>query len=263
MPIDTYAGYAARVTSPSQRIRSLKSSLLPPTSRLLSLWTRSPIAGTIPGGAAICTRTLAGAMPLQSFATVGRLAQVEGELATAGTVVLADRLYHVGGLSGLVTTPQAVTSLQLTRYPDGLGVIAVLEIYGTVGSTATTATMTYIDDADVVRVSPPTLFGGTEFREVDRAVLIPLAQGSRGVKSVSDVTLAATTGTAGNFGVTLYRPLMIVPDLFRAQMFGVDALLGLAGNLATVWPEACLVPLAYSVGSTFGPFSLEIRVIEE
>jgi len=202
-------------------------------------------------------------MPIQTFSRVARVAQVEGEVATAGTLIIADRLFHMSGLSGILTAPQTVTPLSLTRYPDGVGVLAALEIYSLVGSTATTATITYTDDADIVRVSPTTAFGGTEFREVDRAIPIPWAQGSRGVKSVSDVTLAATTGTAGNFGVTLYRPLMVIPELGHPQAFGVDALLGLAGNLATIWPDACLVPLVFSIASSFGPYNLEIRVIEE
>lgn len=123
-----------------------------------------------------------------------------------------DRLSHMGGLSGIVTTAQTVNTATLTRHTSGLGVYAAIEVYGVIGTTVTTVTMTYTNSDGIgSRVSPAMTFGGTGFGAgtggVHRFIIIPLQDGDKGVQSVQSVTLAGTTGTAGNFGITLFKPL--------------------------------------------------------
>lgn len=263
MPLSNYASYVDRVTRPMQRIRHTKDGSTTVAGQIHSLWRTAPRVGAIPAGAAICDRNLAGAMPLANPATVMRLAQVEGQLGAGAAVIIADRLYHVGGLNGTVTTAQAVTPLALTRYTSGIDVMAALEIYTAVGSTAVVATLSYTDETDAVRTSPEVTFGSASHNQPGRFILVPLAQGSRGVKLVHEVTLSASTGIAGNFGVTLFRPLLLIPGLSDAQTVLADVVLGLAGNLAPVLPDACLWLVVAPRTITVGPWAGELRVIEE
>ena len=40
---------------------------------------------------------------------------------------------------------------------------------------------------------------------------VPLQSGDKGVRSVQSVTLSSTTGTAGNFGITLMKRIATIP----------------------------------------------------
>jgi hypothetical protein len=72
-----------------------------------------------------------------------------------------------------------------------------LEIYTLIGTTATTVTCSYTNQAGTSgRTTPAMTFGGTG---------LPLQQGDTGVRSVQSVTVLATTGTAGAFGVVLAK----------------------------------------------------------
>jgi len=77
-----------------------------------------------------------------------------------------------------------------------------------------------------------------------------LADGDTGVRSVEGVTVAATTGTAGNFGVTLFKPIFMMP----MHGIGQNGLYGYAeglqaGKMAEVLPNACFMSLT-RYGST-------------
>jgi hypothetical protein len=116
----------------------------------------------------------------------------------------------MGGLSATVTTAQAVGGT-ITRYTgaDATGNFAMAEVYADTGGSATTLTSNYIDGSGASRSSPAMSFGTGFGRFAGNAMVIPYdaAAGANGVQSVTDVTLAATTGTAGNWGITICRPL--------------------------------------------------------
>lgn len=131
---------------------------------------------------------------------------------TATRLIFYDRLFHIGGLSGIVTTAQAVGGA-VTRYANAasVGNFALAEVYTTIGTTATTLTIDYVDSTATTRTSPAMTFGAAvNGRSPGSAYLIPynVAAGANGVHSVTSVTLAGTTGTAGNFGITICRPLL-------------------------------------------------------
>jgi hypothetical protein len=157
--------------------------------------------------------------------------------------MLADRLSHQGGLSGTVTTAQTTNlpTAALTRYTTGVGVIAALDVYTQIGTTATTVNASYTNqDGTAAVASQATPFGATGFREASRSIILPLAQGDTGVRSVESVTVLATTGTAGNFGVTLYRPLLLFPIGGLNQWYDINPLLGGGSNMPEVLDDACL-----------------------
>lgn len=160
-------------------------------------------------------------------------------------VMLVDLLNISGGLSGVVTTAQTTNlpSVALTRHESGAGVMAGLVIFTSIGSTATTATATYTNQAGTPgRVTPAFPVGATGFNVAGRVILLPLAAGDSGVRSVQSVTLAGTTATAGNFGVCLFRPLAMLAcnDFQGAHVFDAITTGGFVGALAEVHPDACL-----------------------
>lgn len=161
-------------------------------------------------------------------------------------IILVDMLNVSGGLNGTLTTVQTTNlpTAALTRYTDGDGVMAGLCIWAAIGGTATTVTLSYTNQAGTAgRISPATQIGGSNVANAaGRVILIPLAAGDTGVRSVESVTLAGTTATAGNFGVCLFKPLamMGMNDWQGAHVFDAVSTGGFAGALAEVQPDACL-----------------------
>lgn len=181
--------------------------------QLFSLWraTGSPGQGAIPSTAAVCTKALTGALgfdnqtsPVTSY--IAWLFGTSGNNATS--IEIHDRLAHMGGLSGTVTTAQGALTIagvasERIGAADYSDVQWWLEWYSDTGGTSTTATVnvTYDDDS-TGNLAAITL--GTTAR-ASRLFPLVSAVAARRIKAVNSVTLAATTGTAGNFGITATR----------------------------------------------------------
>ncbi len=136
------------------------------------------------------------------------LLAVDLTFATVGTIVLFDRLGHMGGLSGTVTTAQTVSgSIPASRgaNADGSNVDWWLEWYSDTGGTGVNATVTYTNQNDVGSRTVVIALAATT-RAGRMMQIIPTTAGDI-IKSIQSVTLSATTGAAGNFGVTLTRRL--------------------------------------------------------
>jgi len=220
----------------------------PIAGRTASLWTYDglPAAGVAPTTAAIPNNTTNGGLK-QTNPGGGRQKFMFSAWATglvAGTLVLYDRLLHIGGLSGTTTTAQnvqtATPSPALTRYTNGSGNMAWIEIYTIIGTTGTTVTMNYVDqDGNTGVTSPAVTIGGTGFREVTRCIFLPLASGDTGIQAVESVDLLATTGTAGNFGVTIGHPLAYIGIGMPGGGGWRDFSTGLPG-IPEIQTDACL-----------------------
>lgn len=227
-----------------------------------SLWRSAgtPGQGAIPAAAAVCTKALLGALtfnnpvdPIKTY--LARLFFVSSNAAT--DVQVHDRLAHMGGLSGTVTTAQTVNvdasdvALDDRRgdanYSD---VQWWLEWYTATGSTAVTATVnvTYNDDTSGnVSVALAASVGASRMLAIQSAVA------GKFIKKVNTVTLSATTGTAGSFGVTATRALCGVSlGLANAGTVADWAYLG----LPRVADDACLalvvIPGSTSSGTLYG-----------
>lgn len=265
-----YGGYGIFYTSSPGT-----SSATNPSSQ----WTMSPNAGSTPSTAAALSGTSTGARLLsrtyKAPSSVERwLARISAQHYFNGGGVaeglLIDRLSHQGGLSGTVTTAQTTNlpTAALTRYTSGVGVMIGLEIYTQIGTTATTVTVSYTNQAGTSgRTSLARVFGGTNFREVNRIMPIPLADGDTGARSVESVTVLATTGTAGNFGVTLYKPLVVLPPLAAAQNgdcdmpFQWDLLAG--GRMLKLEGDPCFQFFYHAVSTGSGGMCLgELGILE-
>lgn len=176
-----------------------------------SLWATAglPGAGAAAGSAAgaACTSATTGAIPFSNpgGANTKYLMGLELAGATAGTFFLYDRLVHTSALSGTVTTAQTVNSAALTRYTSGDGVECWLEFYSATGATAATATVSYTNQAGTAGRSGTAAVIATTV--VGQLIPVTLQAGDTGVQSVQSVTLSISTGTAGNFGITLMKRL--------------------------------------------------------
>lgn len=235
----------------------------PLAGRGASLWTYDgmPASGATPTAAAIPDRTTQGAIPFTAPGGSREKWLIGASVAplTAGVYLLYDRLFHIGGLSAAATTAQTVqgspASPALTRNTGGAGNMAFMEIYAQLGTTATTLTMTYTDqDGDTGNTSTINI-GAAGFREVTRMQRIPLAAGDSGIRSVQQVQLTATTGTAGNFGITIAQPLAWIPVGAAGTMGWRDYTTGLPG-IPAIDPDACLammyIPATATATEIFG-----------
>jgi hypothetical protein len=188
-----------------------------------SLWraTGQPGQGAIPGAAAVCDNTLVGAMQFtqQTSPATSYLSLLEGASGnSAMTHEVHDRLMHMGGLSGTVTTAQTVNldiSANLAtanldarkgdaNYSD---VQWWLEWYTDTGGTAVTATVnvTYNDgtSGNLTGISLAATRRASFMQPLNG--FIPAADSGKYIRDVNTVTLSATTGSAGSFGVTATR----------------------------------------------------------
>jgi hypothetical protein len=231
------------------------------SGRLTSLWTHigQPTHGAVPAAAAVPTNATAGALG-QSTPVGGRTKRLTGVFAASsqtGTFVVYDRLSHQGGLSGTVTTAQTTNlpTAALTRQTNGSGVELWLEIYTAIGATATTVTASYTNQAGTAgQVTIATAFGGVGLQEQDRVIPLPLASGDSGVRAVASVTVLASTLTAGNFGVTLAKPLVTLPMPYQGSGTYFNALYEQGGpfdcNSGGASGDGCLAFLWLANGTT-------------
>jgi hypothetical protein len=226
--------------------------------RMSSLWTYNgaPAGGaTPPSTAEQPTSATAGSL-LQVSPSAGMqqwLLGATGTSLSAGTLIVYDRLAHISGRSGTSATAQTI-NLSAARYTgsEAAGTVMWAEIYTLVGTTTVNLTASYTNENGTQgRTSQAVAFGGTGLREVTRLVPMALASGDRGVQSVESVTLSATTGTAGNWGVTLARPLLVMPLGVAGTGAVRDLIAGLPG-IVEIKPNACL-SLAWLANGTVSP----------
>jgi hypothetical protein len=235
----------------------------PTAGRGCSLWTYDgmPAGGLTPTSGVIPDKTTTGAIPFTAPGGSRDKHLIGASITplTAGVYLLYDRLFHIGGLSGISTADQTIqgspASPALTRNTGGAGNIAFYEIYTVIGTTATTLTMTYTNQAGTGSRTSTINIGATGRREVTAMQRIPLAAGDSGIQAIEKVKLTATTGTAGNFGITIAQPLAWIPVGAAGTMGWRDYTTGLPG-IPVINPDACLslmfIPASATAPELFG-----------
>lgn len=232
----------------------------------VSLWraTGQPGQGAIPAAAAVCNNTLTGAM---GFAQQVAPATSYGAWAnavcsnSAMTLEIHDRLMHMGGLNGTLTTAQTVNldvnanlasgNIDKRKGDSNFSDIQWwLEWYTATGSTAVTATVsvTYNDGTSGTLSASLAATRPASFM-LPLNGLIPAAAAGKYIRDVDSVQLSATTGTAGSFGVTATRPRMTMPLPLANKMEVFDwAALG----LPEVANSSCLFPVVLTSTTSTG-----------
>lgn len=229
-----------------------------------SLWraTGTPTQGAIPGAAAVCDNAVTGALTYTNPVSgkAGYLGRAFINAANGGTgLIVLDRLAHMGGLSGTVTTAQtagvdcsvSTSNLVARRGKSDYSEIQwFLEWYTDTGSTAVTATVTYTNGAGVSGQTCTVSLAAT--MRASRLVPIVTTNGEA-IQSIQSVTLSASTGTAGSFGVTAARA---VTELTASSSNWTTPTDWAALGLPKVEDSSCLmlacIPTATSSGIIIG-----------
>lgn len=257
-----------------QKLMYQKSSISNQTTgAYASLWRAGtsavPAQGATPGAAAVCDSSLTGALTFTNPPSGARSYVSLTNLATSnigGDIFLVDRLAHMGGLDGTVTTAQTVnvdvsgsTSNLANRrgasnYSD---VLWWLEWYTDTGSSAVNASVavTYDDastDTIVVALSAT--------MRASRILPIFANTAGRYIKSVQSVTLSGTTGTAGSFGVTALRVLSSFTFGTLANFPAEDS--WQRTGMARVHDSACLSAILLCVNTVTGTMTGFVRLVQ-
>lgn len=237
----------------------------------MSYWLSAgtPAAGAIPSTAAVCTKALTGAFQFDNPGSGNSyLSRVMLMASITGTdIQFHDRLAHMGGLNGTLTTSQTASvdvsgsgSNMVNRRggTDYSDVQWWLEIYTALGATATTATITYTNAAGTSGRTTTAPIGATTNSQNRVSRMIPIiGSGGEFIQSVQSVQLAASTLTAGSFGVTASRLLTGV-SLGLANSSVVADWQGL--GFPRVHDDACLfmvcIPGSTSTGALYGSAKL-------
>lgn len=234
--------------------------------RWQTLWQYNgcPSHGDAPGAVRIPDNTTAGSL-LQADAGSGRELWLMGVVAYAsapGVLVLFDRLLDISGLDGTSASAQTVGGT-IARNTGGDGNEIWVDTYTQIGTTVRTISADYTDhEGNSGQTSVAVAIGGTGLREVQRSIPLMLASGDKGVRAVASVTLSASTGTAGDFGITVRRRLLEIP--IPASGLGVprDQLRDAPG-LVKIDDGACLEWMFFAQGTTapsvFGMLSMVER----
>jgi hypothetical protein len=177
--------------------------------------------------------------------------------------MLYDRLFWQSNLSGTTTTAQTAQgagTTPLTRYTDGIGNIAWVEIYSQIGTSTTSVTASYTNQAGTSgKTTTAVTIGGTGFREQTRVIMLPLQTGDTGVQNVNTMTVLTSTGTAGLIGITVAHPLALMTIGQAGGSGWRDFTTGLPG-IPEIKTSACLSLLWFPSTTTspeiFGGLSL-------
>ena len=234
-----------------------------------SLWRAAgqPGAGAIPSTPAVCDSTTPGAIPFSNPVApvktyLGRLSAVSG---SAGTQIeLHDRLAHMGGLSGTVFTPTSQpVNLDLTGVSAArIGAADFSELqwwaewYQDTGATPVTATFAITLDDNSTTTSAVSLAATVR---ASRLLPIPSPTAGRYIKSVQSVTLSASTGGAGSFGVTVTRPVANIQIGLANTGASLDwAALG----FPQIQDDACLTLMLAATGTASGVVYGAVRLVQ-
>ena len=252
MAISTFSEYKDSLSHPDQIISINAIATTSIAGRVYDLWRSMVPQGAVPTTAAVPTSTTLGAQDFIN-STAGTLSIVGTRFnsMSPGIYLICDRLSHQGGLSAVTTGAQTTNlpTAALTRYTSGEGVMIGLTVYTAIGATGTTITASYTDQGGTSgNTTPVVVFGGTGFREASRMILLPLAAGDTGVQAVASVNIVATTGTAGAFGVTLFKPLYVMCIDSTSGVSILDLFNG--GGVVEIVDDACLFLVAISTSTS-------------
>lgn len=232
-----------------------------------SLWRANgqPGQGAIPAAAATCNNALTGAMNFsQQIAPATSYGGWANAVCSnsAVTVEIHDRLMHMGGLNGTLTTAQAV-NLNLNANLGNANLAARVgdanfsdvqwwaEWYTDTGATASNATVAVTYHDGTTGNLSTFAAGGTvrAGRMIPLNNLIPSAAAGKFIRSINSVTLSASTATAGNFGFTATRPRMTMPlpQANKMEIFDWAAL-----GLPEIFNSSCIWPIELCSTSTTG-----------
>lgn len=215
MAIDTYDKLIAGLAISQRHLINKASIATQATGGFTSLWraTGWPAQGAAPGAAETVTNATTGVVPITNPGGSNKLylAGVDWVAGTTHSLLILDRLSHMGNLGGNATGDQAVSlTIPANRgIPvTGVGAIWWLEIYTDIGTTARDLTITYKDglDADNLKTVILSIGGASPLNQDSRCFQV-IPNAGQSIKEITKCSLVTGTGTAGTFGFTCSRLL--------------------------------------------------------
>lgn len=255
-----------RLLGAAQRIPMQWVSVTTVAQSFFSQWRVAGQPGPAPlppaGAGEIPTIASSGATPIVNAAAGRRLYLAGFGLAAHQQVgvTVYDRLWHNSGLSGTSVATQTINSPSVNR-PDGTGegVELWMEVNTGIGNTIQNATASYTNSQGVAGRSATISLGGASIKEIGRMARFQLQAGDSGVRSVQNIILAGSTGTAGDFGLVLLSRLLDCPLASGDNYRNVDAT---ATGLPPIPANACLACMTLAATTTTGFMSCELVVVE-
>ena len=229
----------------------------------------SPGHGVAPGGTARNPTNATDGSLKQTNPSGGRkkwlvAMQASHEIsATGAMVVLYDRLADISGFNATSSALQTITGLSVNRYTgtDAIGNQIWVEIYVSVGATPQTLTVTYTNENGVQHTTSVSLGGNAQLRQTMTIRPVALVSGDRGVRSVDSIQLSGSTSTAGNYGITIVRPLAYVG--FGATIgVGTSDLVSGPLGLVEIATNACLMLAGSISASASCPLNIGFQFVE-
>jgi hypothetical protein len=248
MPLVNFSAYdnALRLTAAADFQQSFATGLAARLTDLAVTFLPAPVTPTTSIALGRSSdRAINGITPT---AGTGRMAILGGRISPAGAggvaLMLVDLLNISGGLNGTLATVQTTNlpTAALTRYTSGEGVQAALVIHSVLGTTAVTVTCSYTNQAGTSGRTTTAFAIDSGSRQAGCLRAMPLQAGDTGIRSVESVTLSGTTGTAGNFGVVMFKPLamMFANDVESANAIDCVSSGRMVGQFSDYDNDACL-----------------------
>jgi hypothetical protein len=228
--------------------------------------------GGAPGGTARNpTRTTTGALG-QADATGGRTKYLIGVHQSSAvdaalcSIWLGDRLADISGFSATSTSLQNITGLTAARYTGtaAAGNAIMVEIYTGIGGTQQTLTINYTNENGASKTTTALIGGANQpSRTTLSTSFVTLAAGDLGVRSVESVQLGGSTGSAGDYGITITRPLLFCGISGNRGAGGspTDILTSLAGPVE-IKAGACLYFFGLNASNTLTFNDIGLQFVE-
>lgn len=260
-----YSGYKASFTTEGAGIPhvAMNAGGFPPS------WTYGTTGPNSASGAAP-DRTTSGFINLGTWPTGSTkrwIAQFGAGGSTQGRLILVDYLVVSDTLNGTLTTAQTVNSVSLPRYTTGAGVMLFLLCWTATGTTASNVTVNVDTIEAPTGVNFPTIAfwtggwgGGTLGPTAMQLQGLLWPTGATGATQVNSVTLSASTGTAGEFGILITSPELAVCSWLANDYTQINALLDT--GLVALESNAALGLIHVPSGTSSGNFDFRIRFLD-
>lgn len=265
MTIDTHDALIGALGNNHEKLIWDKASIASQVAgSYCSLWraTGLPTQAAIPTAAAICTSALAGAHSFtnQSAPAVSYLGWHTLQAGNVNTnMEIHDRLIQFGGLVGNITTGQNTTGMDVSTIgiaaerlgdADYSDIAWWLEWYTATGATASNATVNVTYGDGTTGNLSAIAIGGTAMPAGRLIPLHTLVTNGKFIRGINSVTLSASTGTAGNFGVTATRHRT---EMATGAVANVEATFDWAQlGLPKIRNDACLMGLMLCTATSSG-----------
>jgi hypothetical protein len=241
MAITTLDGVLAGVRPPIHIAKAVTGTIA--AGRPVSLWALGGMPGagsyngTLNGVVLSSTSALVnGQIPHFDSASNSYLASFEAVSGQVGRTILADRLWHNGGITITSTASQAITSptwparcptsgTDDTPSTDGFGVLLAVEVSGATGAGTPTITLGYTNSGGTAGRTATNIQATAASAPAGTTYFIGLQAGDVGVRSVQSIQLSATW-TSGTINVVAYRLITSVATPINFLPVAMDATVG-------------------------------------